>query len=242
MKKNILIYGGGSLISQELIKIYEKEDYNFIVFCRNKLNFEKFINDNGLPLNKFEINQANIENLEENLRFIKNIKKDLSGVVWVAGFTGDQNEEFNDTEKCKLNLTVNLLNPVIIINELTKKLIKSKHSFVVILTSVAGLRGRAKVLFYSTSKSGLITYATGLRQKLNLSGIRVITIIPGYMNTKTFNIKAPKFLISDPKYVAKTIYKSVKKNKSIVYINSYWRLVMFFVRLIPEKIYQTLNF
>ena len=36
MMKKILIYGGTSLISLELIKIYLKDNYEFIIFTRNK--------------------------------------------------------------------------------------------------------------------------------------------------------------------------------------------------------------
>jgi len=242
MKKKILIYGGGSYISKELIKLYEKEDYNFIIFCRNKINFEKFLEKNNLNSNKFQINETHIQNLDHNFQFIKEIKDDLSGIIWVAGFTGDPDEEYNDPKKCKENLTVNFLNPVIIINELSKKLIKSNKSFVVIFSSVAGIRGRAKRLFYASSKSGLISYASGLRQKFNSIGIKVITIIPGYMKTKPFNIKAPNFLIAEPKHVAKIVYDAIKKNKTTVYIYSFWRFIMFIIKIIPEKIYKTLNF
>ena len=107
--------------------MYEKEDYNFIIFCRNKINFEKFLEKNNLNSNKFQINETHIQNLDHNLQFIKEIKDDLSGIIWVAGFTGDPDEEYNDPKKCKENLTVNFLNPVIIINELSKNLLSQTN-------------------------------------------------------------------------------------------------------------------
>ena len=72
--------------------------------------------------------------------------------------------------------------------------------------------------------------------------INVITVIPGYMNTKPFNIRAPSFLISSPEKSARIIYNAIKKEKEIVYINFFWKVIMFCINLIPEKIYKKFNF
>ena len=117
-----------------------------------------------------------------------------------------------------------------------------RKSFLAVITSVAGLRGRSKRLFYSSAKSGMISYLSGLRQKLSKEKINVITVIPGYMNTKPFNIKAPSFLISSPEKSAQIIYNAIKKGKEVVYINFYWKIIMFCINLIPEKIYKKFNF
>ena len=117
-----------------------------------------------------------------------------------------------------------------------------KKSFIAVFTSVAGLRGRSKRLFYSSAKSALITYLSGLRQKLNKEQINILTVIPGYMRTKPFNIKAPSFLITSPEKSAQIVYNAIKKEKEIVYINFFWRIIMFCINLLPEKIYKKLNF
>jgi len=117
-----------------------------------------------------------------------------------------------------------------------------KKSFIAVFTSVAGLRGRSKRLFYSSAKSALITYLSGLRQKLNREQIHILTVIPGYMRTKPFNIKAPSFLITSPEKSAQIVYNAIKKEKEIVYINFFWRIIMFCINLLPEKIYKKLKF
>ena len=143
------------------------------------------------------------------------------------------------------NLMVNLVNPVIILTELSKKIIKNNSSFIAVFCSVAGLRGRKKQLYYSTSKSGLITFMSGLRQKLFNSNITVMTIIPGYMSTRPFregNWNSPGFLITKPKKVALIIKEAVDKKKEIIYINTVWKFIMKIITSIPEKIYKRLSF
>ena len=88
----------------------------------------------------------------------------------------------------------------------------------------------------------MISYLSGLRQKLSKTNTRVITIIPGYMSTKPFSINSPKFLITSPQKAAKIIYKSIYSNKEIVYISNVWRFIMYFINLIPEKIFKNLKF
>ena len=127
-------------------------------------------------------------------------------------------------------------------SKIIPKIIPNDNSFIAVLTSVAGIRGRGKRLFYSSAKSGMNAYLSGLRQKISDKKINVLTVIPGYMNTKPFNIKAPKFLICSPEKAAKIIYKSIIKKKEIVYINFFWRIIMMIINFIPEKIYKKLKF
>ena len=70
MNKKILIYGGSSLISLELIKIYNNEEYEFIIFCRNKNKFIERLKELDLSINKFTIYESDLIELEKNLKII----------------------------------------------------------------------------------------------------------------------------------------------------------------------------
>ena len=71
--------------------------------------------------------------------------------------------EYSVVKDAKKNLMVNLVNPVIILTELSKKIIKNNSSFMAVFCSLAGLRGRKKQLYYSSSKAGLITFHVRLK-------------------------------------------------------------------------------
>ena len=240
MSGNIIIYGSSSLISLELIKILDKDTSKFYLFCRNKNEIEKFIINNNFDKNKFIIFEVDLIDLKKNLELINNIKN-VTGLIWMAGFSGDSDKELEDLESAKANIQINLLNPILIINEILKKIIKDGRSFLVIVTSVAGLRGRGKNLIYGSAKSGLITYASGLRQKFN-KNLKVITVIPGYIKTKNFNIIAPSFLICTPAQLAIKIFKAIKHNKEIIYSSFIWKIIMVVLKFIPEKIFKKLKF
>ena len=246
--KKIIIFGGTSEISVELLELYSNETEKFIIFCRNKKNFFELMEEKKkliIKTDKIEIYETDLYNLDENLKIVHNFKNEISGIFWIAGYTGDGIKEYGETHEAKRNIKINFLNPVIILSEISKKMIKNKNSFIVTFTSVAGLRGRKKLLYYSSSKSGLITFLSALRQKLFKDNILVTTIIPGYMNTKPFRdlkIKTSSLLVTNPKIVASICKRSIDGRKEIVYINNIWRIIMFIIRIIPEKIFKRFSF
>lgn len=238
----IIIYGGTSFLARELLKILSKKFDKFIIFCRNQEIVKEYLKEINNEKFEAEIHEVDILDLEKNYEIVENLSQDIQGLIWLAGYTGDADIEFKDNKKCEENIRTNFLNPVLIINKIVHKIIPHQSSFVVGVASVAGLRGRKVRLYYSSAKSGIISYLSGLRQKLNSKKINVISVIPGYIKTKPFNIKASPFLISSPKKAAEIIVKSINSRNEIVYINFLWKIIMIFINLIPEKVFKKLNF
>ena len=241
MNKKIFIHGGSSLISKFLIKKFKNETSEFYIFCRNIKKTKSIIGEENLKESKFYFFENNLENLEETFEDLNKIPYDFDGIFWITGSTGDAQKELNSIEKASLNLKINFTNVVLCLSFLIKKMRISKQSFICVITSVAGLRGRKRKLFYCSAKSGLINFLSGLRQELN-GKINVLTVIPGYISTNSFNEKSYQFLITSPEKMSKKIYKAIKKNKEIIYIGGIWRILMFLISVIPEKIFKKLKF
>ena len=240
MKKKIIIYGASSLISLELIKLIDQNVSKFFLFCRDKRSVEDFIVNNNFDSKKFSIFEVDILDIEKNLELVDHIES-IDGIIWVAGFSGNTDDELKNLDLCEKNLKINFINPILIINKILTKMNFNSESFLVAITSVAGLRGRGKNFIYGSSKAGLISYLSGLRQKYN-QRLTVVSVIPGYIKTKNFKIKAPNFLISDPSDLAKKIVKAIKYKKEIIYSSFIWRIIMMVIKFIPEKIFKKLNF
>jgi len=246
--KKIIIFGGTSEISLELLDLYSKETEKFIIFCRNEKKFLELVKEKNFFINiqnKIIIFETDLYNLDDNLKIVQKFENDVSGIFWVSGYTGDAVNEYERTELADRNIKINFLNPTIILSEISKKIIKHENSFIAVFTSVAGLRGRKKLIYYSSSKSGLITFLSALRQKLFKENILVTTIIPGYMSTKPFkelNQKPMNLLITNPRKVATIVRKAINNKKEIVYINNFWRVIMLIIKFIPEKIFKRFSF
>ena len=175
MSKKILIYGGSSLISKELINILVKENYSFVIFCRKAEVFFNNISSLNIEKNKFDVFEADLLDLQKNFELISKLEKNLEGVIWVAGFTGDPLKEFDNIELAENNIKINFLHPILIINKLLSKINMNGACFLAVTSSAAGLRGRAKNIFYGSAKSALISFLSGLRQKFN-GKLNILTI------------------------------------------------------------------
>ena len=239
-KKKMFIHGGSSLISLNLINLFIDEFDEFYIFSRNTPKTREMLSP--FDEKKFNFYENDLLDLNQTLKDIENLPDDLSAVFWITGSTGNPEKEQEDISLLENNLKINFVNPVICINKLQNKMKSSfQDNFICVVTSVAGLRGRYKRLFYGSAKGGLINFLSGLRQKLS-NDIKIITVIPGYINTIPFKESAPKFLIASPERAAKIIYSGIKKNKEIIYINLFWKFIMKFIDFIPEKIFKKLKF
>ena len=242
MRKKLFIHGGSSLLSKYLMKKFSSEFDDFYIFCRNIEKSKKIIGVDSYSKEKiFHFFSNDLNNLEETLKDIEKLPSDLKGIIWVTGSTGSPDQEFLDYKKAQKNINVNFTHTVLCLTNLTNKILLEKSSFICAITSVAGLRGRAKRLYYSAAKGGLINFMSGLRQFYK-DKIKIITVIPGYISTNSFIEKSPEFLITTPEKAARTIFNSIKRNEEIVYINYLWRYIMMIINLIPEKIFKKLNF
>lgn len=242
MRKKLFIHGGSSLLSKYLIKKFSSEYDDFYIFCRNIEKAKQIIDFETYTKEKnFYFFSNDLNNLDETLKDIEKLPLDLGGIIWVTGSTGKPDQEFLDYKEAQKNINVNFAHTVLCLTNLTKKILLEKNSFICAITSVAGLRGRSKRLYYSAAKGGLINFMSGLRQFYK-DKIKIITVIPGYISTNSFTEKSPEFLITTPEKAANTIFNSIKRNKEIVYINFLWKYIMMIINLIPEKIFKKLNF
>ena len=119
---------------------------------------------------------------------------------------------------------------------------KKRKGFLIVISSVAGDRGRPSNYFYGSAKAALNAYLSGLRSRLYSKNIDVMIVKPGYVKTKMIAaIETPNFLTVSPDFAAKEIYKAHLTKKETIYIKSLWRLIMLIIRNIPSGIFKRLG-
>ena len=107
--------------------------------------------------------------------------------------------------------------------------------------SVAGDRGRIGNYVYGASKAGFHTYLSGLRNRLGRSGVHVVTVKPGTVDTAmTWGIDKLPFL-APPEKVASDILRAVDKKRNVLYTPFIWWPVMTIIRHIPEPIFKKMK-
>lgn len=104
--------------------------------------------------------------------------------------------------------------------------------------SVAGIRGLPGAGAYSASKAAVISYCESLRVELRASGIRVVTIAPGYIDTPMTRINpyCMPFLMPAETF-ARRACRAIDAGVSYRVIPWQMGVVAKLMRLLPDRVY-----
>jgi len=109
----------------------------------------------------------------------------------------------------------------------------AKGGELIVISSVAGDRGRPKNYFYGATKAGLDAFLEGLRLAQAGTRVNVMNLKPGPVDT-AMSAHLPKGpLWAAPETVARVACAAIGRRRHRVYAPRYWRLVMWAVRLMP---------
>ena len=109
------------------------------------------------------------------------------------------------------------------------------------IASVAGIRGLPGAEAYSASKSAAITYLESLRLEMRASGIKVVTIAPGYIETPMTAINPYRMPFLLPaKEAARRFARAIEKGTSYTVIPWQMGIVAKGLRLLPNWLYDRL--
>jgi decaprenylphospho-beta-D-erythro-pentofuranosid-2-ulose 2-reductase len=109
---------------------------------------------------------------------------------------------------------------------------------IVVLSSVAAERPRAANAVYCASKSGIDALAQGLDDALRGSGVRVMTVRPGFVHTRmTRGLQAPP-LATTPERVARETVRGLERGADTVWAPAALRWVMLVMRALPRFVFR----
>ena len=96
--------------------------------------------------------------------------------------------------------------------------------------------------FDPSETAGFTAFLSGLRNRLAKSGVRVVTVKPGFVRTRmTRGLRLPPLLTGEPSEVGQAVYAAAQGGGDVVYVRKIWRLVMAVIAAIPEPVFKRLN-
>lgn len=110
-----------------------------------------------------------------------------------------------------------------------------------VISSVAGDRGRASNYLYGSAKAAVSTFLGGLRQRLHATGINVLTIKPGFVDTPMTAAFKKGALWAKPDAIARGIIAAIDRRRSVVYLPWFWWGIMQIITHIPEFVFRRLK-
>lgn len=241
--KTIIVIGATCSLGKEICFIYAKNGFDLILISRREDKNEDLKNQIKQLYPKVEIYtyQLDILDLNKQVQIYKEINKIPDGVISLIGETHYVNE-IRDKNLLKI-INTNYSYLVTFLSYFLNDFQKNKKGFLICISSVAGLRGRAKNFIYGSAKSGLNTFLSGCRNYFNNTEIFIMTVLPGFIknNNNKKNI-IENLLEIEPSILAKKIYLAHKQKKEILYSSYLWKLIMIIIRIMPNKIFNKLKF
>ncbi len=243
-EKNVLVIGASSDIAIALSKKFASHGFNLQLAARKKSHLDKqiqFLSQKyHIKINSHELDIFSEKRFKE---FILSLDALPDVVIMTVGMLGNQKNDEQSIEKTQLIFRANFEGPSLFLTEIANHFESRRSGTIIAISSVAGERGRASNYIYGSAKAGFSAFLSGLRARLNGSNVHVITVLPGFVDTKmTKNLKISSFLKISPEKLANIIFNSYQKKREVTYSGIFWRIIMLIIKVIPEKIFKKIKF
>jgi short-subunit dehydrogenase len=243
--RRALILGARSAIAQAIARSLAQDGWNLVLAARHSQSLEPVAADLRLrtecAVHLLDFDALDLEahaDLAERVRAAAGV---FHLAVCVFGFMGDPVAERSKTEVMVQTLTTNFTAAAVCLAHLANDFEARGEGGIIGISSVAGDRGRQSNYPYGAAKAGLTTFLQGLRNRLAPSGIHVLTVKPGFVDTPMTHGKEGIFLVASPDRVARDIIRAWRKGQDVLYTPWFWRWLLLIIRCIPETLFKRLK-
>ena len=244
MSESVLILGATSAIARATAAAFAARGDALYLASRDMDELRRIAADLRLRHNvEVRYGLFDAEATETHEAFLQTVTGDmpgLSGVVLAFGYLGDAQAARDFKAGAKI-IASNFTGAASILSHCANYFEPLQRGFIIGISSVAGDRGRQSNYVYGAAKGALSLYLQGLRNRLYASGVRVITIKPGFVDTAmTFGLPG-LFLVASPQDIGERIVGALGKSADVVYLPWFWRYIMLIIKHIPEPIFKRLK-
>lgn len=242
---NVLILGATSGMAHEAARVWARQGANLLLVARSAPKLSTIAQD----LRVLGAKQAVeiVSDLADTAQHATVLQQAFAAgpidvVLLAYGILGDQERAESDPAHALEIAQVNYSSATHLLLLLAPLMERQGKGAIGIISSVAGDRGRRKNYVYGASKAGLTAFSSGLRGQLWNSGVRVLTFKPGFVATPMIAHLPPSPLIASAKAAGERIASLCESGQGTYYVPSFWWLILFILRHLPEGIFQKLKF
>lgn len=138
-------------------------------------------------------------------------------------------------------LATNVVGVAATCNPLINTMVARGSGTLVGIGSVAGIRGLPGHGAYCASKAAVISYCESLRGRLRTTGVKVVTICPGYIDTPlTKNNSYSMPFLMQPEVFARQAFSAIEAGTSYRVIPWQMGVVAKLLRMLPNWLFDKL--
>lgn len=183
----VFITGASSGIGQALSARFHQAGYRLALIARRVDSVQAWAQSRGLDPDTFTVYAADVRDVDS---IVGAGKACIAAqgvpdvVIAAAGISiGVDTAEYADLEVMRAIFETNNLGTTATFHPFVVPMASRRSGTLVGIASVSGIRGLPGHGAYCASKAAVITYCESLRVELRASGVKVLTIGPGYIDT-----------------------------------------------------------
>ncbi len=161
-------------------------------------------------------------------------------VVVAIGVLGAQDGLEADRDEALKVMDVNFLGTGSLLLEALRGLRAQGTGTLIVLSSVAAERPRASNAIYGAAKAGLDALAQGLADSCAGTGVRVLVVRPGFVNTRMTEGLKPTPFATTPEAIADATIAALRTRAHTIWVPRQLRFVFAVLRHLPRPIFKRL--
>jgi short-subunit dehydrogenase len=245
MDKLVFITGASSGIGQALAHRYLRDGWRLALVARRSAETEAWARGQGLAADRCAVYRADVSDISSIVAAGEDCiaAQGLPDMVIAnAGISiGVDTALREDLDVLARTFATNTVGLAATFHPFIQAMARRRSGTLVGIASVAGIRGLPGHGAYCASKAAAISYCESLRGELRASGVKVVTICPGYVDTPLTrgNRYAMPFLMSGHDF-AERAFRAIGSGASYRVIPWQMAAVARLLRLLPNPLFDRL--
>jgi len=243
--KKILIIGASSAIAQATARMFAKDGDKLFLVARNSEKLKEQADDLRVrgadQVEFFAMDVLEYDKHQSTIELAASKMGGLDLALISHGTLPDQKSCEQSVDEMKKEFETNCISTLSFLTQLANYFEERKAGTIAAISSPAGDRGRQSNYVYGAAKGAVSVFMQGLRNRLFASGVHVLTIKPGFVDTPMTSEFEKGALWASPEITAKQIYFAIEKKKNTAYVPWFWTIIMLIIKLVPETIFKRLK-
>ena len=251
MKKVVLITGASDGLGREFASKYASQGYRTVLVSRNEDKLEQVsaeINQSGGDCEYIKADLSEPTAPEKIFDYLSSKKIKVHSLINNAGL-GDHGDFIScDIKKQQDIVEVNILALTKLCRLALNDMNALNSGLILNVSSTAAFQPGPFMTVFFASKSYVLSFSEALRNELSGSGIRVVCLCPGPINTpflKNSKMEDSNILQTikpmDAKRVVNLTMKGISANKSVIIPGVLNRFIALGYRLLPRNLVTSLS-
>lgn len=238
--KRAIVIGASSGIGREVSKLLAAEGWRLGVAARRSELLTNLENDYPNQITTMHIDVTADDAPTRLLNLIKNIGG-VNLFVYCAGI-GRQNPQLDKSIEAA-TVDTNVRGFTIMIDTVFNYMAENSGGDIVVISSIAGVKGLGVAPSYSATKAYQNTYIQALEQLSNMRRlhIRFTDVRPGFVDTPLLGNGNRYPMLMNATDVARVIVDSADKHRHVVITDWRYRLLVFLWKLVPACVWRRMN-